>query len=162
MGTPKGLLDVGGERLLERTLRLAREVGLDPVLVGRCADYAEIAPDVPRLQDALESSGPIGGLAALIGVEPVVVVACDMPYLLASDLERLAHDPRDAEVVAARREDWEPLFARYSPSVRPKLDAYLRTGRRSLRGLLDGCDVVELKIDPARLRDWDSPADRVP
>lgn len=161
MGTPKGLLNVGSETLLERTLRLAREVGLEPVIVGRAEPYASVAPEVPRLPDALTDAGPIGGLAALLGV-PVVVVACDMPYITADDLERLARDPRDAEVVAARRDDWEPLFARYAPQVKPKLDAYIQTGRRSLRGLLDRCEVVELEIDPTRLRDWDTPDDRVP
>ena len=149
MGTPKGLLTIGGEPLLTRLIRQGREAGLEPVLVGRADDYAHLAPEVPRIADALDDAGPIGGLAAL-------------PHLTSDDLNRLARDPRDAEVVAARRDDWEPLFARYAPSVRPRFDAYLQTGRRSLRGLLDRCEVVELAIDPAHLRDWDSPDDRVP
>lgn len=161
MGTPKGLLTIGGEPLLTRLIRQGREAGLEPVLVGRADDYAHLAPEVPRIADALDDAGPIGGLAALIGT-PFVAIACDMPHLTSDDLNRLARDPRDAEVVAARRDDWEPLFARYAPSVRPRFDAYLQTGRRSLRGLLDRCEVVELAIDPAHLRDWDSPDDRVP
>lgn len=161
MGTPKGLLEIEGETLLERTVRLGREVGLDPLIVGRSDAYAELEPQVPRIPDALDDAGPIGGLAAVMG-STVVVVACDMPFITADDLERLARDPREAEVVAARTDDWEPLFARYDARVQPKLDAYLQTGRRSLRGLLDRCEVVELAIDAAHLRDWDSPADRVP
>lgn len=164
MGTPKGLLKVGSETLLERTLRLSREVGLDPVIVGRSGEYDDLARDVARIPDALRDAGPIGGLAALIdpaAIDPVLVVACDMPYITVEDLARLADAPR-AEVVAPRRGDWEPLFARYAPAVKPKLDAYLQTGRRSLRGLLDRCDVVELQMDPSHLRDWDTPDDRVP
>lgn len=165
MGTPKGLLNVGTERLLERTVRVAQEAGLDPVLVGKAHEYASLLPDVARIDDGVADAGPIGGLAALLGPEPVIVVGCDMPYIEAEDLRRLGADPRNVDVVAPRAldaNDWEPLFARYAPSVQPKFEAYLQTGRRSLRGLLDRCEVAAFEIDATRLRDWDSPADRVP
>jgi len=160
MGRPKGLLPAPGgeESLLERLVRLAGESGLAPVLVGRAEPYAAIAGGVPRLGDDPEGVGPLGGLRALLREFPVALaVACDMPAVDCALLTRL----RNARgVVAPRRERWEPLCARYEAArVSDSIEGMLAEGEHSLQRLLDRVGARAIAVAPARLVDWDTPAD---
>jgi len=92
------------------------------------------------------------------------VVACDMPYVSAPLLARIAHSPSTASVLAARSGDrWDPLCARYDAKVvRPALDALIAAGGRSFQQLLATLAVEELTLSAAErdaLRDWDTPED---
>ncbi len=102
-GVPKGLLRApDGETIVAHVARAMREAGLEPVLVGKRAEYAAI--DVPAIADAADA-GPLGGLVALLDAargENVVAVACDMPFVSAALVRKLAEAP-DAPVVAPRR-----------------------------------------------------------
>ncbi len=161
MGRPKGLIERDGEPLLRRTVRVVREAGLQPVLLGNDTPYRHLEPEVPRLPDLYGGAGPIAGLHALLeATDRGILLGCDMPYIEAEDLRRLASDPRNPPLLAARRQTWEPLFARYEGGrVRPVLTAYLAQGRRSLLGLFDRLPVEELPVAPDRLDDWDRPGD---
>lgn len=161
MGRPKGLLDSGGEPLLRRTVRVVREAGLHPVFLGDDRPYRELAPEVRRIPDRLAGAGPIAGLDALLAATTRgILLGCDMPYIEAGDLRRLAQDPRDPAILAARRDTWEPLFARYDAArVGPVVAAYLAEGRRSLLGVFDRLGAEEFVVAPERLDDWDRPED---
>lgn len=160
MGRPKGLLRASGgaETLVERLVRVGREAGLDPVLVGRAEPYAEVVTEVPRIADDPVGVGPIGGLRPLLRERPVaVVVACDMPAVDGALLARL----RDAEgVVAPRTDRWEPLCARYEAAlVSEAIERALDAGELSLQRLLDRVGAAPIDVGPERLVDWDTPAD---
>lgn len=160
MGRPKGLLEApgGAESLVERLVRLARQTGLEPVLVGRAEAYTGIAPEVPRIPDDPGGVGPLGGLRALLRARPVALaVACDMPAVDEALLTRL----RDASgVVAPRTDRWEPLCARYEADlVLEPIEAALAAGEHSLQGLLDRAGARPIRVDAARLVDWDTPED---
>lgn len=170
-GRPKGLLTAPdtGETLVARLIRIAEEAGMEPVLVGDAAPYAESPLARTALADAPDIDGPLGGLAALLenaGTRPALAIACDMPFVSGLSLTRLAQHAPDAVVVAPRRgvdAPWEPLFARYTPgAVLPILKAAAATGVRSFQALFARLDVVELPLDSAieaALRDWDTPED---
>ena len=177
MGTPKGLLRLpgGGPPIVQHLVDLGAEAGLDPFLVGDAADYAVIAPDVPRVADDPPGIGPLGGLRASLafageaGASRVVSVACDMPYLDARTVHALVDWVGDAPVLAARRPDgapWEPMLARYEVArVVPVLDQALASGERSFQRLFAWLDVAALPTDASvlrALRDWDTPDDVVP
>ncbi len=161
MGRPKGLLVRDGEPLLVRSVRVVRAAGLEPVLLGDDRPYRALVPEVRRIGDRLGGVGPIAGLDALLAATPRgVLLGCDMPYVEAEDLRRLASDPRDPPILAARRDTWEPLFARYDAArVAPVLETYLAEGRRSLLGIFDRLGAEELEVAPQRLDDWDRPDD---
>lgn len=172
-GVSKALLPapVTGEPLAARTLGLARALHLDAVLVGAVDDAAlpPSAAALPRLRDDPEGIGPLGGLAALLahaGARPVIALACDMPYVSAALLDKLARTPCASAVLAARDPatgKWQPMFARYAPAeTRPALAAALAASERSFQALLARTSCTELVLSPAEhaeLRDWDSPAD---
>jgi len=171
MGFPKARLRLStGEALLERTVRVVCEAGLDPVLVGSHVPIEPCLrlPSIRSLPDAAPDSGPLGGLVSLLDAadgECVVVVACDMPYLDAAHLRRLTEAPRGAPVIAPRWDGrWEPLAARYD-ARRVLRTAIERLKMRSLglQGFLDDVGAHELELaadDRAWLEDWDTPEDR--
>lgn len=169
-GAAKGLLHAPDTRepIVVRLARLAEEVGLTPLLVGRDRRYDDVLPGVRQVEDGAGNIGPLSGLVSLLeaaGEERAVAVACDLPYLSSALLQRLAQEQPSASVLAARAtsELWEPLCARYDgATVRPVLDEALARGARSFQQLLRSLHVVELELseqERMQLRDWDSPDD---
>jgi molybdopterin-guanine dinucleotide biosynthesis protein A len=159
-----------GETLVARLVRLGREAGCEVVLLG-AAELGAAAAGVPQLPDAGPELGPLAGLASLLrhaGERSALCLACDMPYVSAALLARLAHAtlPTDADVLAPRDPasgKWEPLCARYeSRVVAPVLERALAEGERSFQALFKRLTVRELSVDAQermQLRDWDTPED---
>lgn len=169
-GVAKGLLTApgGAETLVARLARVVREAfgEVDLVLVGSADAYA--AQGLPSLADDPPGVGPIGGLAALLaegrrrGSPFVVTLACDLPYVNAALLARLAaHAPGSAAVAARQGARWQPLCARFDPMVaHPVAQALALGGTHSLQAVLDQLACVELPLDTDHeLRDWDEPGD---
>jgi molybdopterin-guanine dinucleotide biosynthesis protein A len=165
-GMPKGLLAVPGEgrSIVQRMLALAREITPRVVLVGQREEYAGI--DAPSLSDPGGDAGPIGGLLSLLehaDPDRVIALACDMPHLGRELLLRLDRFPSAASAVAPRRDGrWEPFVARFEASTLQTVRRRMSVGERSLHGLLDALDAVELPLlpgEPRLLHDWDGPED---
>lgn len=165
MGEPKGLLVVDGARLIDRTVALLDALQIEVVLVGERREYA----DLPRavIRDEPREIGPLGGLIGLLrhaGPRRAIAVACDLPYLSATLVERLVTAPGSGAVLAPRRaERWEPLFARYdSCRVLPVAESRAQGGQWSLQGLLDDVETACLPLssdEQRQLDDWDTPDD---
>lgn len=168
-GTPKGLLAVDdtGETIVARLLGLAHGLGLEPLFVGHAGPYLQRWPEVRCVADDPPGVGPLGGLSGLLtaaGDEPVVVVACDMPFVSRALLARLQTSEPEASVLASKTDGrWDPLCARYDPNpVRPVLERALASGVRSFQRLFADLTVTELVLDArerAELADWDTPED---
>jgi molybdopterin-guanine dinucleotide biosynthesis protein A len=170
-GIAKGLLPAPdtGEPLVARTLRLAQGLGLEVCLVGAAQAYQSAFSMLPVIADNPAGIGPLGGLGGLLaaaGERPALALACDLPFVSAELLERLAHERLSAQVLAPRSADiqrWEPLCARYdAASVRAELAAAIARGERSFQALFRGLCVEELTLSPAEQRcllDWDKPED---
>jgi len=166
-GVPKGMLPHPSEPgvLVERSIRLAREVGCEPWLVGNHPAYAGLG--IRIIPDLIEGLGPIGGLAALIreaGDRNALVLGCDMPFVPAELLRTLMTSlGQEAAVVPCRGGMREPLCALYVPGrIAEPMARSLRTGRFGLQKLLRTVDVreVHLSLEQERwLRDWDAPDD---
>jgi len=161
-GRPKGLLTTAdGTPLVDRLRAMFDALAIDHVLVGRRAEYASIP--LVALQDAPSGIGPIGGLAALLdhaGERRALAVACDMPFVTQSDVERLLAEEGAIAAAPRRGDRWEPLFAVYdAPRARPFVTRAITDGRYGLQALLSAMGARVVPIDPAHLDDWDSPQD---
>ena len=173
-GIAKGLLQAPGapsrKTLVERLSTICAEALPEAslVLVGRHSAYAHLG--LSQLADASLGAGPLAGLLAVCsaartaGAQHVVTLACDMPYLEAPLLRRLAAHAPDALAVAPRLENrWQPFCARYrAESVEPFINARLRSGKLSLQGLLTEVGAHAFPLEPGeeyQLRDWDAPED---
>lgn len=170
-GIAKGLLPApdSGEPLVVRLSRLCREVGLEVVLVGSALSYARALPELKMLPDLEAVEGPLAGLASLLafaGPRQALALACDLPFVTAPLLQRLATRQSAAHALSLRRaasDPWEPLLTRYdAPRVAPLLRAALAEGVRSFQKLLARLEVEALEVDAGehhQLRDWDAPED---
>ena len=166
-GRPKGLLDAGGgdgESIVARLLRIGRAVASEVVLVGDLPDYDALG--VRRIRDFAPSrGGPLAGLVALIEAtsgRDVIAVACDLPRLAPSILERLAALPPSTTAAPKVDSIWQPTVARYSSTVLGEARRRLVRGEGALHRLLDAVSATVLTLDPAEISslvDWDSPED---
>ena len=112
LGRPKALVTVGGELLVERAVRIARDAHCQPVVVVLGASAVEVVA-AADLQDALvlvndawhEGMGSSlrVGLRALaeIGAEAAVVLLVDQPRVSAEIVRRIAQAPAAAAVAAS-------------------------------------------------------------
>ena len=132
-GGPKGLLEVGGRRILDRvveTLELA--TGERPTIVANAPDAVSWRPDLRVVPDVLPGQGSLGGiLTAVELLAPVVCLAWDMPFVPAGLLAALAArlDGADAALPESdSRRGVEPLCAAYGSACGPAIRAALERG----------------------------------
>lgn len=146
-GIDKSALAVGGPRILDRQLAVLRRVA-DPIfVVGRTG---QPLPDgVRAVPDAVPGAGALGGIYTAIVASPherTLVVACDMPFLTAPLIERLAAE--DADIVIPRTtRGYEPLCAIYAKACSQGMRE--RIGHGDLRAsiLPIGVRIAELGPD---------------
>lgn len=127
MGAPKAGLELAGRPLIAHPIETMIAAGLETVVVAK-ADSELPSVECPVIRDADSARHPAAGiLAALRGAEgrPVVVLACDMPFVPPELVAFLAG--LDVPVAAPRwRGRLQPLLARYGPSVAPALEKAIR------------------------------------
>jgi molybdopterin-guanine dinucleotide biosynthesis protein A len=143
-GSPKGLLAVGGRRILDRVVdALTAVTGQAPLLIANAPDARDWRPDLETIADARPGSGSVGGIytAVAAGAEPVLCVAWDMPFVSEGLLRALvaewdtaawdavlpASDPQGLPVGRGRR-GVEPLCAVYGPACAAAIERQLDRG----------------------------------
>jgi molybdopterin-guanine dinucleotide biosynthesis protein A len=95
LGPDKAALRRGGERVLERSLRLLQGVCAEAVLVARDAEHAAEFHKLslaPVVVDPVPGCGPLAGLYSAINAccDDVFLLGCDLPYLESSLLQKVA------------------------------------------------------------------------
>ena len=142
MGRDKATLRVGGERLLERQVRVLREAGVSEVALslGPAAGVrsagedampaggptdpaagAAIPSGLPIVRDAAPDAGPLAGIVA--GLEwaaprPLLVLAVDMPRVEPGFLRRLLREAGDPDARDPASRD-RPSRSEITPGVAP-------------------------------------------
>jgi molybdopterin-guanine dinucleotide biosynthesis protein A len=132
-GVPKGLVEVGGRRILDRVVEaLAGALGAPPFLIANSPDAADWVPGMAVHVDVVPDAGSLGGiLTAVETAGAVVCVAWDMPFVPPALLRALADGLAAADVVipeSGSRRGVEPLCAAYGPACGPAIRAALARG----------------------------------
>ena len=133
-GRPKGLEQVGGERILDRLVRImTTTVGQPPLLVANAPEAAQWRPDLEVRSDALPGAGSLGGIytAVISGGGPVLVTGWDMPFLAASLLSALIRGWSQYDAFlpeSGGRRGVEPLCAVYGPACADPIRARIQQG----------------------------------
>ncbi|HEX4284218.1 MAG TPA: nucleotidyltransferase family protein [Terracidiphilus sp.] len=178
LGQPKQLVGFGGEALLERALRLAKEAGASPVLAVLGANFAPICASVTfnqaipvfneRWEQGMSSSIHAGLLEADVRAPESIgslVMTCDQPHLSASYLRSLLEAfaaQSEPTIVSSIYAGIHGIPAVFPRSVYPKLHAI--HGDKGARTLLakppcaivavpcSGCEIdIDLPEDLAHL-----------
>jgi molybdopterin-guanine dinucleotide biosynthesis protein A len=131
-GRDKSRLVVGGRPIIVRQVEILQRVAHTIQVVGVPPDrYADLG--LVSCPDVLPGLGAIGGIYTALRSSPadlVLVVACDLPFLEAGLLERLADlaSTHDGAWVATER-GVEPLLACYRASSADRVKAAIEAGR---------------------------------
>jgi len=150
-GAPKGLMLVGGRRIVEREVAALRDVAGEVLLVvGDAAPWRGV-DGVRVVIDRQPGRGPLAGIEAALAAsstETVLIAGCDLPLLDRPLLERVRDAAPAAQVVVPRL-DGRPqaLMSRFSRSALPAVEAHLQKGELKLLALLDALDVHYLDED---------------
>jgi molybdopterin-guanine dinucleotide biosynthesis protein A len=154
MGTPKPLAALAGRPLVEHPLAAAAAAGLRAVVVAKRG-----TPLPPGLTVWHEPDQPVHPLLGIVTAleragQAVVVAACDMPFVPAELLARLAAGPEAAVSVGGRL---QPFPARYEPAWLPELRAAL-VREAAVRATLEALAPATLDLeDAAPLRSVNTP-----
>src|SRR4051812_25563620 len=146
-GADKAALAVGGARIIDRQLAALSGVAEDIRIVANDpARYAALGLRV--IPDAIADVGPLGGIySALLDArhDPVIVLACDLPFVTAALLERLLIERGSGEeidaVVPRSARGLEPLCAVYHRRCAAAAKARIDRGALHVAGWLDDLKV---------------------
>jgi molybdopterin-guanine dinucleotide biosynthesis protein A len=149
-GIDKSALAVGASSILERQLSLLRT--LTPHILVVADDRSRVvAEDVVVVQDRIAGAGSLGGLYTALSEAPterVLVIACDMPFLTAPFLARLAASGEDVDVALPRdARGRHPLCASYARRVAEHLKARIDSGDLRVGEAIRALRVRELGPD---------------
>ncbi len=169
LGQPKQLLQIDGETLVERTVRIARAAGADTVFVVLGAHYQPIfevlQPYQPNLRvllngrwaEGMGTSIALGAAAAeRHNVDDLLVLTCDQVAVTSAHLcELVAASHREHVVASAyhNRRGVPALFPEFSFHALQRL-----SGDRGARDLLQHEDVLQLPLPGGEI-DIDTPED---
>ena len=144
-GEPKALLELGGERIIERVRRALGQVTDDIVIVTNTPDlYAFLG--LPMVPDVFPDCGSLGGIYTGIKAatgDVVLTVACDMPFLSPDVMRLCSSRAGEADVVAPLVDgQWETLHACYARSCLVPIERRLRERRLKITGFFDEVRVL--------------------
>ena len=136
MGSSKALLPFGSETMLQRVVRLLREV-VSPIVVVAALDQE--LPALPRdviiARDEREARGPLEGLRAGLkalpeDVEKAYVTSCDVPLLVPNFVRQMLDLARGYDVAVMEIDGFtHPLSAVYRRGTLPLVDDLLAQDR---------------------------------
>jgi molybdopterin-guanine dinucleotide biosynthesis protein A len=155
-GIPKGLELVGGERILDRLVRvMTAALNEPPLLVANAPDADRWRPDLRIVSDVRPGVGALGGIytAVMKAPAPVVCVAWDMPFVSEALVCALAEGLERCDAVlpqSAGRRGVEPLCAAYGPACGEAIAASLSGGDLRAIGFHDRIRVGILPLEQVR------------
>ena len=174
MGTPKMLLPFGHELLLQRMVRIVRDV-VSPVAVVRAKTQSlpELPPETVIVTDEHDSLGPLAGLysgltALTHSADAVYATSCDAPLLMPEFVRYVCDHLQDADMAICRGGRYHhPLAAVYRTNLANKIAELISQDRLRPVYLMDECDARVIDVESIRpvdpgldsLRNMNTPED---
>jgi len=150
MGRDKALLHLEGQTLIERVIAAVRPLARSTFIVGDPATYAHL--DLAIYPDQHPAIGPIGGLYTALSLDlgPILLLACDLPFLTPDFLRFLVRKRGPYQVVVPRTNNGlQPLCALYEPCCLATIESAIQFGQLSMRALLGQLNLHEVPSE-----DW--------
>jgi molybdopterin-guanine dinucleotide biosynthesis protein A len=148
-GNPKALLDLGGQRIIERVVHAVAAV-LDDILIVTDL-YAFLG--LPMVGDVYPDAGSLGGIYSGLDAargEAAFTVACDMPFLSPEIIRLVVDRASEADVVIPRvGGQLETLHAVYGKRCLAAIETRVRAGRYKITGFFEDvrvCEIAEAEI----------------
>ena len=157
-GANKAFIEVGGERLIDRTMRIYRALfGEILISTNSPLDYLEF--DARIITDIYRGKGPLGGIHAGLfhaSCEQAFVSACDMPYLSETFIRHLIERAEGYDLVVPVTERGpESLHAIYSRKCLPVIESQIERDELKVARLFRKFRTREIGQDEIRRFDPD-------
>jgi molybdenum cofactor guanylyltransferase len=129
MGRNKAFIEVGGQRIIDRTCALFQEIFDEIILVTNSPlEYLDL--NLRTVTDLFPGKGSLGGIytGLFYSSNPHSFFAgCDMPFLNGELIRHLIAIAPSHDLVIPRTEDgWQPLHAAYSRKCLPFIEDLFR------------------------------------
>lgn len=165
-GQPKGLVTVGGRRVLDRVVEaVSAATGASPFVVANDPAGPTWRPDLRTIPDRIPGAGSLGGIYTAVadpeGGGPVLCVAWDMPFVSEPLLRALVDGSAGFDAFLPEsdgRRGLEPLCAVYGPACRAPIERAIARG--DLRAIAFHAEVKvgTLSLDRVRVSGGEDPA----
>ena len=158
MGENKAFIRVGGERIIDRTIRIFRELFEEIVLVTN-DPLAYLEFDLTIVTDIVKGKGALGGIYTGLFHSPceyAFVCPCDMPFLNADFIRHMQERAKGYDVVVpVQPEGFQPLHAIYLRRCMPAIKKCIDEDRLKITGFYKNARVLDIppevtaSFDPA-------------
>jgi molybdopterin-guanine dinucleotide biosynthesis protein A len=153
----KAFLQIEGRSIIESNVELLKGI-FDRVIISTNDPEIYFYLDVLLVGDIMEERGPMTGILSALslpGASEAFVTACDMPFIngiLTRYMTERWEDGREALIPVFDSKP-QPLFGIYSKKIAGVMEKSINKGERSLRGFLEGRNV--LYIEERKVRNID-------
>lgn len=156
MGRNKAFIEIGGKRIIDRTVSIFQEIFDEVILVtNNPLDYLEL--NVRIVTDLIPGKGSLGGIytGLFFSSSPkAFFVGCDMPFIDRKVIEYFLSLADNADVVVQRTKDyWEPLHAVYSRKLIRNIERLLSIGELKIITAYRGMRIRE--VTPEEIASFD-------
>src|SRR3990167_9796249 len=152
MGFNKAFIDIGGQRIIQRTIGLFRELFDEIILVANdLAEYGEL--NVKTVRDIFKNAGSLGGIYTGLfhaSSEYSFVAACDMPFLNKEAISRMIQISGNHNVtVPFLMGRYYPLHAVYSKKCLQPIAEMIKNKDLRITNLFQ-----QIKINRLEEKNW--------
>ncbi|MEE9911437.1 MAG: molybdenum cofactor guanylyltransferase [Deltaproteobacteria bacterium] len=157
MGLNKAFLEIDGERLIDKTLNIYRQIFTEIIIVTNDPlSYIEFG-DAALVTDIYKAKGPLGGIYTGLFYSKnshAFACPCDMPFLNKNFIEYLIGQTGKYDVIVPELvEGYQPLHAVYSRNCLPSIKRLLLADKLKITGFYR--DVRVLAIGEEQIRPFD-------
>ena len=150
MGKNKALLEIGGERIIDKAVSLFKSLFKEVILVTNTPEeYA--GHDVKVVTDIFPGKGSLGGIytgLVYASCDYSFIASCDMPFLKRELIEYLINIKNGFDVVVPKlRTGHEPLHAVYSRRCLKPIEALIKKDDLRIIGFYPEVRVKEVSED---------------
>ncbi|MCL4548580.1 MAG: molybdenum cofactor guanylyltransferase [Bacteroidetes bacterium] len=128
MGIEKGLLELNGERVIERIFKIVSLI-FNKILLSTNDPNSYSFLGVPMVGDYCLNCGPLGGIHAGLNnstTEKNFIISCDMPFISEEAIRYLTEYKSEAEILLPKADGRiQYLCGIYSKSILPDLEKFL-------------------------------------
>jgi molybdopterin-guanine dinucleotide biosynthesis protein A len=170
MGSDKAFVQLAGETLLAKALRVARSVTEEVRIVGDAGKFSAFGRVV---EDVYRDQGPMGGIHAALSASSTdlnLILAVDLPFVEANFLRYLLSRARKSGAMVTlprAAQHLQPLCAIYQRAFAVVAEESLRNGKNKIDSLfarvqtcvIEEEEVVRGGFSPAIFRNLNTPDD---
>ncbi len=148
MGTNKAFLEIDGQRLIDRTVGIFRQLFAEIIIVTN-APLSYLDQNVTLVADVFQNKGALGGLHTglfFASHNQAFVCACDMPFLNGAFIEFMIRQADNYDIVVPDAGDGlQPLHGIYGKRCLPVMENLLTKNKLKIINIYKGLKTLVIQ-----------------